>query len=665
MGKGGKVNIFCCCCLTIRPMNIIANKSVPGLLFFKRFPIASKKYFSNTNSSSRRYLSKRIIFFLSGSKAHQIRNKVKRLKFDSRGISSNSKWLKSLPSDTIDSDRIKIINSFENRKQQELYNHLIDKVFLPDQSGLLYGFAYGSGVFPQSGGDYTYSIKNGSIDLEKKQKNNSNNKSIVNERRNGLNSNTMKLPSIKASSTPMVDIVLVVQDSELFHRYNLQYNSSHYSFLKYCGPKFLAWITDSMGAGLYYNTMIDIEIPFIGKEDKDDKTNRFLYDEKKNVNQHQFSLQIKYGIISMKNFALDLENWKWMYLAGRLHKPVYSFYLRDTSTNRGNNSDNSKSKDSNTFFKKNDEENRMNIVHNNIEKVDIPAGKGKLKNGKNSSPLIQRLLERNLLYAIHASILLLLSKAEKNKKNLNKLQRTKDDKKCPYPSEDTIDKKEIKEGKQDVSYIWCEKTLYTEISALSYAGDFRMKVGGENPQKVQNIVVGSFSHFTQLYRPLLCSYPYLTFVELGSSSTSVMNDNNNNNNKPHEDEAPLQLQLSSSMKREDLEKRLYSELPSELVLAVNKVLQKEMKGKKEDIKNMLSLSQSSDRKSEIRDRIEGEDILMMKKKDYIYKGLANIISSSSWSQGMKGVWTAGPTKAFQYAIQKLKKGILKHTSFFF
>lgn len=51
-----------------------------------------------------------------------------------------------------------------------------------------------------------------------------------------------------------------------------------------------------------------------------------------------------------------------------------------------------------------------------------------------------------------------------------------------------------------------ESELYLTIAGLSYMGDPRLKVKGENPDKVKNIVENQFELFKDLYKPLLQNY---------------------------------------------------------------------------------------------------------------------------------------------------------------
>lgn len=99
------------------------------------------------------------------------------------------------------------------------------------------------------------------------------------------------------SSKAMIDFVFVVDDSIKFHDKNLELNSSHYSFLKYVGPYYLNRIQNNFGAACYYNTLVPLKID----------TENFL---------------IKYGIVSEEALIRDLYDWDYLYLSGRLHKPV-------------------------------------------------------------------------------------------------------------------------------------------------------------------------------------------------------------------------------------------------------------------------------------------------------------------------------------------------------
>lgn len=91
----------------------------------------------------------------------------------------------------------------------------------------------------------------------------------------------------------MLDFVFAVDDPVTWHTMNLMQNRSHYSFLKYLGPKQISKVQNKYGAGVYYNTLVPCE----GKV-------------------------IKYGVVSTDTLIEDLLYWKTLYIAGRLHKPV-------------------------------------------------------------------------------------------------------------------------------------------------------------------------------------------------------------------------------------------------------------------------------------------------------------------------------------------------------
>lgn len=102
-----------------------------------------------------------------------------------------------------------------------------------------------------------------------------------------------QIGAAQTNAKNMVDFVFAVDDPITWHTMNLMQNRSHYSVLKYLGPKRMSNIQEKYGAGVYYNTLV----PCDGKV-------------------------IKYGIVSTDTLIQDLLHWRTLYIAGRLHKPV-------------------------------------------------------------------------------------------------------------------------------------------------------------------------------------------------------------------------------------------------------------------------------------------------------------------------------------------------------
>ncbi|XP_015794489.1 phosphatidate cytidylyltransferase, mitochondrial [Tetranychus urticae] len=148
--------------------------------------------------------------------------------------------------------------------------------FLP--SSYCFAFAYGSAVFKQSISAF-----------DRSSSSTSKSKSFA--------ASVLSNGSAKKDAN-MVDLVVVVDDSLEFHRNNLRNNAQHYSLLRHLGPKGVAHIQDNFGARVYYNSLVTI---------KDDNGVDRL---------------IKYGVISRKNLINDLFDWDFLYISGRLHKPV-------------------------------------------------------------------------------------------------------------------------------------------------------------------------------------------------------------------------------------------------------------------------------------------------------------------------------------------------------
>jgi len=195
----------------------------------------------------------------------------------------------------------------------------------------------------------------------------------------------------------MIDLILVVDDAQVFHADLMKRHSHHYSLsCRLGGPSFCARVQNGFGAKVFFHAFVEAKGKFI-----------------------------KYGIVEKKHVLDDLTNWSYLYIAGRLHKPTLSLILDDEVT-----------------------------------EAQISA---------------------NLPGALAASILLLDEK-ETNKASLS--------------------------------------TVFQSIAQISYSGDPRMDVGGEDPDKVNKLVHGNdgqMERFRLLYQPALDDFSQRGLLSFNST----------------------------------------------------------------------------------------------------------------------------------------------------
>jgi len=108
----------------------------------------------------------------------------------------------------------------------------------------------------------------------------------------------------------MLDLLFTIENPHQWHAQNLLKNPSHYSSLSLFGSSFIARFQENYGAKVYCNTLIPVE-------------------------QESSQLMIKYGVISTKDLIVDLLDWKDLYIAGRLQKPVE--FIRDPTSSKVQN----------------------------------------------------------------------------------------------------------------------------------------------------------------------------------------------------------------------------------------------------------------------------------------------------------------------------------------
>lgn len=93
----------------------------------------------------------------------------------------------------------------------------------------------------------------------------------------------------------MIDMVFCVDQPLQWHAHNLRANPTHYSGLgRLCGATGINHYQNAIGAKVYCNTLVPLDN----------------------------GQMVKYGVISTQSLVEDLQNWRYLYMAGRLHKPV-------------------------------------------------------------------------------------------------------------------------------------------------------------------------------------------------------------------------------------------------------------------------------------------------------------------------------------------------------
>lgn len=93
----------------------------------------------------------------------------------------------------------------------------------------------------------------------------------------------------------MIDMVFCVDQPLQWHADNLRANPTHYSGLgRLCGATAINHYQNGIGAKVYCNTLVPLDN----------------------------GQMVKYGVISTQSLIDDLQTWRYLYMAGRLHKPV-------------------------------------------------------------------------------------------------------------------------------------------------------------------------------------------------------------------------------------------------------------------------------------------------------------------------------------------------------
>ncbi|ORY77780.1 mitochondrial matrix Mmp37, partial [Protomyces lactucae-debilis] len=308
-----------------------------------------------------------------------------------------------------------------------------------------------------------------------------------------------KTPTTK----PMVDYIFGVSHAQHFHSLNLTDHADHYSFLRRLGSGTISHVQERYGAGVYFNPYVTVN-----------------------------GIAIKYGVVNLDTLCEDLDDWRTLYLAGRMQKPIK--VLRD-------------------------------------------------------HPQVQLAYQRTLNAALRAALLLL-------------------------------------------PQTFTERQLFTTIASLSYLGDPRMSVGGENPKKVENIVSAQQQHFRSLYGPLMADLPNIQYMGTEHSG---------------QDMAGLTQDLNPQT-RGNMVRRLPKTFQAKLYNAYRHKLGEQhaihiQTSEKEGVPSTfgspfdVAIAASSTLNAEV------------------MKAISATVAWPSTVQTIKGILTAGPFKSWNYVAEKLKK----------
>lgn len=344
------------------------------------------------------------------------------------------------------------------------------------------------------------------------------------------------------TNNSMVDVILAVPQPYQWHKENLVRHKDHYSLTgRIGGARFVTWVQENFGARLYFH-------PFVSLETTDAATTTTR------TQPTRTTRQIKYGVVSTDALISDLLRWDYLYLAGRMQKPIVS--------------------------------------------IDAPTYEGLTSDVQYRRDGIEEAQRSNLLAAVSTSLLL-------------------------YGGDDG-DHAQHKDELTASTELLPTSKLFGTIASLSYTGDFRMKTGAEDPNKVAKLVETPGMHdlWEQTYSEslqILHSEGLLSIVE------NAMEDGGGHTTN------------------RGIKTRRYLEFhPNDV--AIRRQLIQYLPPRLQHHSDLIVGSSSSDVKS-----IRNGSLLLRNE-------LANIVAPAAKSQGMKGFFTAGAVKSWNYAMAKFSKG---------
>ena len=193
-----------------------------------------------------------------------------------------------------------------------------------------------------------------------------------------------------------------------------------------------------------------------------------------------------------------------------------------------------------------------------------------------------------------------------------------------------------------------EQELYSTIAGISYKGDPRMAVGGDDPKKVANIVRYQLESFRRLYAPLIDNLPNISFNDSSTKSADWL-ENPDINTKLQQNMDPVTRGHMVRRLPAAFRKKLYFEYQAKFQIP------------RREFREMMEQTRDED-PDRIRKR-EGGPFERRIAEDFDGGGLATEVGQviektirwPSFTQSLKSVFTAGASRSWRYATEKRAK----------
>lgn len=193
-----------------------------------------------------------------------------------------------------------------------------------------------------------------------------------------------------------------------------------------------------------------------------------------------------------------------------------------------------------------------------------------------------------------------------------------------------------------------EQELYSTIAGISYKGDPRMSVGGDDPKKVANIVKYQLENFRRLYAPLIDNLPNISFNDSVCNNADWFDDPNVNARLQQNMEPVTRGHMVRRLP-EAFRQKLYFEYQSKFNIPRRQFNEMMAKTKDED-PDRIRRREGGEFERRIAEDVEGGGL-----KKEVEEVIEKTIRWPSFTQSVKSVFTAGVSKSWRYAREKRAK----------